>query len=208
MYLDDKQPLEAVPQLEQILARNPNHPEAMARLGQCRYVQGDHGEARRLLEAAAKSLPDDIPVLLHTARLDIEDAQPGKAEDRLRHALAIDPSDTDVRYALVTALRSQSRDPEAERELAEYERHKALLERANHLLQEEAKQSSRDPRPAAEIGGLLLQIRQDRQGLYWMDEALSRDPGYEPAHRALAEYFERKGDPERAAFHRRKLPQK
>ncbi|MBO0700592.1 MAG: hypothetical protein J2P46_19505, partial [Zavarzinella sp.] len=84
-------------------------------------------------------------------------------------------------------------------------KHKALLARANKLLQEEARHPSRDPNPASEIGALLLQIRQVRQGLYWMDEALSRDPDHQPTHQFLAEYFEKKGDSERAALHRRHL---
>ena len=206
MYLDDKQPLQAIPQLERALARNPNDPEAMARLGQCRYLQGDHGEARRLLDAAANGLPDDIPVLLYTARLDIEDGRPDKAEERLRHALAVDPSDTEVRYALVTALRSQARDQEAERRGGRVRAAQGPARAGQPSPPGGGEAVVARPGPAAEIGALLLQIHQDRQGLYWMDEALSRDPGYEPAHRTLAAYFERKGDLERAAFHRRKLP--
>ena len=81
----------------------------------------------------------------------------------------------------------------------------ALLERANKLLQDEARQPTRDPAPASEIGALLLQIHQERQGLYWMDQALVRDPDHQPTHKALAEYFEKKGDAERAALHRRRL---
>ena len=205
MYLEDNDPVQAAPHLDRLLATAPDRAEVLARVGQCRFLQGQHAEARLLLERAVDRLPDDPRVLLFLARLDMEDEEPARAEGRLRRALVADPSDTEIRYTIVTALRLQGRDAAAAAELAEYEQHKALLERANHLLQEEARHpsSSRDPTAASEIGALLLQIGQDRQGLYWMDEALSRNPHYAPAHQALAEYFTRKGDAERAAAHRR-----
>jgi tetratricopeptide (TPR) repeat protein len=205
MYLEDKQPLQALPHLELLLARDPNRPEAQARLGQCKFLQGQPVEARRLLEGAVDKMPTDSPVLLYLARLDIAEQQPARAEQRLRQALALDASDTEARFALVTALQLQKRDAEAAAALAEYDKQKDLLERANTLLQAEARRGSRDPQSAFDIGSLLLSIRHDRQALYWMDEALNRDPAHRPTHQALAEYFERQGDQGRAAFHRRKL---
>ena len=205
MYLEDKDAQHAFPHLEQVLARDPDQAEALAALGQCRFLQGRHAEARQLLETAVVKLPNNSTVLLHLARLDIADHQPARAEVRLRRVLDNDPADTEARYVLVTALKFQNKDAEAAAELAEHDRHKALLERANQLLQEEARHPSRDPKVAFEIGSLLLQIRQEKQGLYWMDEALSWDPAHRPTHQALAEYFELKGDQERAAMHRRRL---
>jgi predicted Zn-dependent protease len=205
MYMEDNDPVEATPHLERLWATSPDRPEVLARLGQARFLQGDHAEARRLLERAVVHLPEDPAVLLFLSKLDLEDGEPARAEARLRAALAADPAATEARYTLVTALRAQRKDAAATAELAEYDRHKAILERANHLLQEEARHPTRDPGPASEIGALLLQIRQDRQGLYWMDEALSRDPNHRPTHQVLAEYFERQGDPDRAAAHRKHL---
>jgi predicted Zn-dependent protease len=207
MYLEDKDPQKALPHLDRLHQKTPDRPEVLARLGVCRFLEGQHPEARRLLERAVAHLPADPSVLLYLARLDMEDREPGQAEGRLRRALDVDPSDTEVRYALVTALQLQGKDQDATAHLGEYDRHKALLERANHLLQEEAKKpsSQRNPGPASEIGALLLQIGQHRQGLYWMDEALARDPEHRPTHQALAEYFEKRGDTERAAVHRKHL---
>lgn len=207
MYLEDKEPLKALPHLEELRARLGDRPEVLARLGQCRYQQGRHAEARDLLERAVEKMPDDPGVLLFLGRLDNEDGHPERAEQRLRRAVAVEPSDTEIRYVLVTSLQLQGRDAEAAREQAEYERHKELLERANHLLQEEARNPAarRDPAAAADIGALLLKIGQHRQGLYWLDEALARDPDYRPAHKVLAEHFEAHGEPQRAAHHRKFL---
>jgi tetratricopeptide (TPR) repeat protein len=205
MYLEDKEPLRALPHLELLLARNPNQPEAQARLGQCRFMQGRHAEARKLLERASAALPHDTTTQLFLARLDIFDQDPARAEKRLRSILASDLSDTEARYTLVTTLRLQRRDAEAEAEMVEYDRQREVLDRANKLLQVEAKHPSRNPQAAFEIGSLLLGIRHDRQGLHWLDEALVRDPNHRATHELLADHFEKIGNRERAAFHRRKL---
>ena len=70
--------------------------------------------------------------------------------------------------------------------LEQYEKHKALLKRANKLLENEAKHPTNDPSPAAEAGAILLRIGQERLGLHWLDQALQRDPGHLPTHQALA----------------------
>jgi Tfp pilus assembly protein PilF len=46
---------------------------------------------------------------------------------------------------------------------------------------------------------------QERQALHWLNQALQLDPDHQPTHRALAEYFEKAGDAEEAAAHRRRL---
>jgi tetratricopeptide (TPR) repeat protein len=205
MFLEDKEPLKALPHLEVLIRRDPSRPEPQARLGECRYLQGRHAEARQLLESVADRLPNDPLVLLYLARLDIDSGQAVRAEERLRKSLALEPSDVEARFTLVTALRMQGRDADSTAELTEYSRQKTALERANLLLQNEAKMASRDPQAAFEIGTLLLQLRRDAQGLHWLHEALLRDPAHQPTHQALAEYFESRGDLDQAATHRKFL---
>jgi tetratricopeptide (TPR) repeat protein len=205
MHLEDHQPQEAAVHLDYLLARYPDRPEVGARLGQCRFLQGRHAEARQLLEEAAARLPDDREVLLHLAKLDVQDGQAARAEARLRHLIELDRSDTEARYVLATALKYQRRDREAAEALAEYERYKDLLTRSNKLLTEESRRPSRDPNRLHELGTILLQMGQERQALHWLNQALQLDPDHQPTHRALAEYFEKAGDAEEAAAHRRRL---
>jgi tetratricopeptide (TPR) repeat protein len=205
MLLEDNQPVDAATHLEYLRTLDPDRPEVNARLGQCRFLQGQHAESRRLLEAAVEKLPNDRYVLLYLARLDIEDRQPARAEERLRKLLDKDQSDTEARYVLVTALKFQRRDREAAENLVRYEQDKVLIDRANKMLQSEAKTPTRDANTAFEIGSLLLQIGQEQQGLHWLNEALSRSADHQPTHAALADYYEKTGDAERAASHRRRL---
>jgi tetratricopeptide (TPR) repeat protein len=205
MLLDDHKPLEAIPHLERLQSQEPGRADVMARLGQCRFLQGRAEEARRLLEAAVKELPNDISVLVHLGKLDLQEGRPAEAEAWLRRALAADPSATEVRYTLVNVLQVQGRRDEAAAELAAYERHKTLLERTNHLLRDEAERPGQPPDVVYELGADLLELGREREGLYWLDQALLRNPGHQPSHKALADYYEKKGDREKAAAHRSRL---
>jgi tetratricopeptide (TPR) repeat protein len=207
MLLEDNDPLAALPHLERLRKADPDSPQVKARLGQCRLAQGKHDEARRLLEEARPEMPDDTPLLIHLAKLDLPN-RPARAERLLRRVLELDPTETDARFTLATALRLQGRLDESAAELARHKEYKALMTRINQLLQDEgrSKGTSRDPAPPTEIGELLLRIGRDRLALYWLDQALERQPRYAPAHRLLAEYYEKKGDRDKAASHRRYLP--
>src|SRR5262249_13355265 len=152
---------------ERLREREPERPEVLARLGQCRYLQGESDEARTLLSAAVVKLPNDTQTLLYLAKLDVEAGRAAEAEARLRHLLKVDPADTEAMFTLVGALKQQEgRDEEARKTLAEYDAQKEALMRANKLLQEEAIHPSKDPNGPSEVGAYLLKVGQERQGLY------------------------------------------
>ena len=69
-----------MPHLEQLLKQRPDNPQVLARLGQCRYLEGKPEEARPLLERARKDLPDDGPLLLHLAKLGAQLTKLDKAQ--------------------------------------------------------------------------------------------------------------------------------
>lgn len=205
IHLDRNLLLEAVPHLERLKKQFPGRPDIMVRLGHCRLLQGQGVEARQLLNAAMKELPDEPALLLNLARLEMQEGRPAEAEQWLRRCLKTDPGDSVARYMLVTSLMNQNRRDEANVALTQYEKNKALQDRVNQLLRDEAKRPSKDARAPSELGALLLDIGQERSGLYWLNQALLRDPGHLATHKALAEHFDRKGQPEKAAAHRRRL---
>jgi tetratricopeptide (TPR) repeat protein len=205
MLLEDKLPNEALPHLQRLRKQVPHSAEIMARLGQCRFLQGEAKEARRLLEAAVKNLPNNPPLLLHLAKLDLLEGKPVAAEKRLRQALKVDPADVEAQYTLATSLQNQGREEEAVVAMDRCEEQKALLKRANQLLSDEAKHPTKDPDSPSEIGNLLLKMGQDKIALYWLNQALRRDPGHQATHKVLAEYYEKKGEQDKAKVHRRQL---
>jgi Tfp pilus assembly protein PilF len=53
-----------------------------------------------------------------------------------------------------------------------------------------------------EIGALFLRNGFTEDGLSWLRTALEQDPAYRPAHQALAEHYQRTGQPDKAERHR------
>ncbi len=205
LWLAKANPPGALPHLERLRRDFPDRPDVLARLGQCRLLQGQTEEARRLLEAAAPRLPHDIPLLINLAKLELQEGRPAQAEQWLRRALEEDPTDTEARYNLATTLRTQGRREEAAAALEQHEKDKARLIRATHLLRDEVDRPTTNPDALCEVGTLFLDSKQERLGLYWLHQALEYDPNHRPTHQALAAYYERKGDRDKAAAHRRRL---
>lgn len=205
MLLEDKQAPEALPHLERLSRQAPDDPRVKARMGMARFLQGRGEEARRLMEAAAPHLPNDPALLVTLANLDVQDGRAAEAEKRLRAVLAAEPSDTEALFVLAAALRLQNRADEATAVLADYERKREVVDRINTLLKDKADSPAATAADYAEIGRLFLQIGRGKFGVYWLERALELDPGHQPAHRALAEHYERKGEADKAAAHRQQL---
>jgi tetratricopeptide (TPR) repeat protein len=204
MYLERSSPLEALPHLELLSKQFPERPDVLARLGQCRFAQGAQEEARRLLERAVDQLPNDPAVLVHLAKLDLQEERPAKAEQWVRRVLTVDPTDTEAEFTLVASLQAQGRWDEAKVALEQYHKDTARLKRVAQLLHQDAEHPSTDPDGLSEVGALFLHTNQ-RVAMYWLQRALERDPGHQPTHKLLAEYYESKGEAEKAATHRRHL---
>lgn len=205
MLLEDKQAPEALPHLERLMRQAPDDPRVQARMGMCRYLQGRSDEARRLMEGAAPHLPKDPALHVALANLDLQEGRATQAEERLRFLLEAEPSDTEALFVLASALRFQNRTKEAGDVLKEYERKRDIINRINDLLKDKADSPLATARDYAEIGQLFFEISNERFGLYWSKRALEKDEGNQAAHRALAAHYEKKGDAETAAAHRRQI---
>jgi Tfp pilus assembly protein PilF len=205
MCMEKSNPLEAQSHLDLLTIQFPDRPDVMARLGQCRFLQGNSEEARRLLEAAVEHMPNDAAVLVYLSRLEMQEGHPAKAESWLRHALEVDPTDAEARFSLVAALQSQDRWDEANATLEQHRKDSALLRRVSQVLKQEADgKPSDDPDALCEVGAAFLGTN-ERVGLYWLRRALERNPEHQPTHKVLAEHYESKGEPEKAAVHRARL---
>jgi tetratricopeptide (TPR) repeat protein len=207
MYLDRSDPLAALPHLEPLQKRFPDRPDIQARLGQCRYLLGEPEEAERLLKAAVEHLPKDSAALIYLGKIQMQATPPraAEAETWLRRALKLDPTDTEVERLLALCLRSQGRTKEAQAMQEQCERDEAALKRVNQTLRDEADKPITDPAALAEVGLLFLRVNNENLANYWLNRALERDADYQPALRALVEYYDKKGQPTKADSYRRKL---
>jgi tetratricopeptide (TPR) repeat protein len=205
MLLEDKQVPDAMPHLEILYRQAPHDARVRARLGMCRFHQGQTKDARQLMEAALVEMPNDGPLLITLAGLDLQEGRAAESERKLRLVLEADPFDTEALFGLASALQFQNRMTEADAVLADHERKRALVTRANAILKDVADSPTATADNYAELGGLFLQMGRDKVGLYWLDRALERAPTNTRAHRALADYYAGKGDRAKAAAHRQQI---
>lgn len=205
IYLEHNDPLAALPHLEQLRKRFPDHPYVQARLGQCRYLQGETEESERLLEAIVEQLPKDSAVLITLAKIKMQAIPPHlhEAEAWLRRALTLDPTDTEAEHLLIRCLQAQGRTEEAQAMQKQYDQDRALLKRVHQTLQQEATNPVTDPATLTEIGLLFLRANNESLAHYWLNRALEHDPDYQPALQALAEHYEKHGQLTKAAAYRR-----
>jgi len=204
LFLERNSPVDALPHLELLYKQTPDRPEVQARLGECRFLRGDHEESRRLLERAVERLPEDTAVLVHLAKLEQQEGRPGPAEQWARRALKVDPTDAEAEFTLAASLEAQGRRDEARAVREQCARHVAMLKRVAQVLHDDAEHSNSDPDALSEVGTAFLPTN-PRVALYWLHRALERDPAHQPTHKVLAEYYEGKGEAEKAASHRRQL---
>jgi tetratricopeptide (TPR) repeat protein len=205
MLLDEKMAADAEPHLDRLVQQAPNDVRVRARLGMCRFLQGKPKEARQLMEAALPEMPNDASLLISLASLDIQEGRPVEAEQRLRLVLAAEPSDLEALFVLAPALQAQKKTAEAAAVLADHERRRVLMGRLNALLRDVADSPTATADNFSEIGSLFLQMDRDSVARYWLDQALERDPTNASAHRALADYYEKKGDRDKADRHRKQV---
>jgi tetratricopeptide (TPR) repeat protein len=198
---------EALPHLERLHRELPDDPEARVALAQCRAVQFKTDEARALLDAVLKDHPDHFDALLQRGDLELNIEQhPAEAEPWLRKALRVKPSDTEACYLLYQCLDQQpDRKPEAERARTRWLQVREIHGRLIHLLRHELPAHPKDAELACEAGRLLLQLNEEKQGLFWLYRALAIHPGHAPSRRALLAYYERTNRPEKAAEQRQLL---
>jgi predicted Zn-dependent protease len=210
IYLERNDPLSALPLLEQLRKQYPDRADVQARLGQCRFMQGEMKEARSLLEDALKQLPTDSATLIYLAKIDIQETPPllTEAERLLRRALELDPTDVETQHLLIRCLESQGRSKEAQTLQRQEEQDRAWLKRVLDTLKQDTEKPVTDPAALADVGLLFLRTKSDKTqslAVYWLNRALESDPDYQPALRALVEHYEKTDQDSKAAVYRRRL---
>ena len=100
--------------------------------------------------------------------------------------------------------RQPERQAEAGKQLQKYRRLESDSERLTLLLKDaKLEKSLQDADVTCEIGDLFLRLGKEELGLHWLNLTLTHHPQHRPAHRLLADYYERKQQPDKAADHRR-----
>jgi tetratricopeptide (TPR) repeat protein len=202
---------EATYEYEKLRALESTNPVVLIGLARCRYSLHEVEDARQLLdEILDRDLsPSEGTVsarkaaLLERGRLALHAGDWAVAEKSLREAASLAPRyDCEPLRALHRCLDSAHKTEEARQVLDEIgEREKEVLEVERLTLR-----SNRVPHDAAllyEIGLRWIRLGREQDGVATLYSVLEEEPRHRPTHEALADYFERTGQPNRALAHRR-----
>jgi predicted Zn-dependent protease len=192
---------EALRHFEHLHRKLGDTPAVLKGLACCRRLQNQPDEARRLLDAVLAQQPRDWRALAERGRLALQFESAAEAEPWLRRAAAAAPNETDVYYSLAQCLEQLGQHREAEEVVARLKRVETDLARMADLCRQIAR-TPHDPALRCEAGIVMMRNGQEMEGLRWLASALEEDPDHPATHQALADYYERIGDAQRAAEHR------
>jgi tetratricopeptide (TPR) repeat protein len=198
---------EAITHYERLLQEQPDHVGVVVGLAHCRHDNQELAAAAQLLDALLTQQPDCLAALVERARVAMHQGKPTEAEKLLQRGALLGPENQDVFYLLYQCLQAQNKEPEAQK----YRAHLRQLEVATAreiTLMARLRDTPRDASLRYEIGMVFLRRGQTQEGLHWLRGALEIEPAHEPSHAALADFFERTGQPSQALEHRKWLAKK
>jgi tetratricopeptide (TPR) repeat protein len=130
---DEKLQSEAEAQFQAALAANPNDEKSQLMLGKIAERKGDLKAAYTADSRAIAMQPDDPDACAELAKILVNMDQPDKARTLLNHAVAIDPMNYTAHYRLSSLDRAEGKTDEAKKELAEYQKYKAMKDKLRDL---------------------------------------------------------------------------
>jgi predicted Zn-dependent protease len=196
-------PWDALLEYEQLRPGRPADPDVLLGLARCRFSLRAVGEARRLLDELLERQPDHRAALLERGRLALHAGQFADAEGWLRRAADAAPGyDSQPHRVLARCLEAAHKTGEARRCVGEAGRREANVLRVERLTAR-SNRGPANPVQRFEIATELMRLGREEDGVAVLLFVLEQEPRFGPAHAALADYFERTGQPARAARHRR-----
>jgi predicted Zn-dependent protease len=126
---------EAARQYQQALVVNPFDEQSECRLGDIAVRNDDLKQAQERYARAVQLRPNDPDANLGLAKVLMAMGQPQKAQPLLERAIQLDPTSAVAHFRLSTVYRQTGRTDDAKRELAEYEKYKAMKEKLENLYQ-------------------------------------------------------------------------
>jgi tetratricopeptide (TPR) repeat protein len=196
-------PWEALTEYERLCKEQPADSDVLLGLARCRYNLNEPGEARRLLDALLERSPDHAAALMERGRVAFHAGALTEAEGWLSRAVALaPPCDLEALRLLCRCLEDNHKGEEAGRRAGQLREREADLLRVDRRVLE----ANRNPTDVAlryEIALEQMRLGREREGVAALFLVLEQQPRHGPAHTALADYFERTGQPARAARHRR-----
>lgn len=169
------------------LASCEESPEMLAVWANCAYALGDPESAREKAERALKLDPHQRLGILVLGKLAFDARDYRGAVEMLSQAVEAAPTDYQLRYTLVTALRAAGEPERAEKELAQVEELRGVQERIDGLLQR-AIAEPYDAEIRYQLGLLAVRLKMERIAESWFKAAVALNPRHRLAQIELAKH--------------------
>lgn len=165
-----------------------NLPVAATREAACCRRLGRGPEARRLLEWATRSYPEDREARVELALVELLDRQPAAAIPLLERVLEVHPEHPDANQALGQALQATGDAEAAQRHFLAASQAQGQLNRIGDLTWKVIENPD-DVETRCEIAVLQLKYGSEPAALDWFESVFDLAPDYEPAVQALVAHF-------------------
>jgi tetratricopeptide (TPR) repeat protein len=204
--LEQKEVAKALEQYDYLSANGYRSRGVLLGLARCHVGLGHVDQARAILDDLVARYARDHEVLGERGRLALnQERRPAFAEKWLRESVKIYPYNRTTMHALYLCLKQQ-RDPakkaEADKLKVRLDQLKQDLEKLDELTVQRLPKDPRNPNLMCEIAALAMRNGEEAHGVYWYNKALQIDPNHAAANRALADYYDKKGDKEQANRYR------
>jgi tetratricopeptide (TPR) repeat protein len=120
---------EAEKEYQAALAVDPHDNKAECKLGDLAALRGDQKAATEHYQRALELQPNDAEAMIGLAKSLMTLNQPEKAMPLLEQAVKLDPTNAVAHFRLSTLYRKMGKGDDATRELAEYQKYKAMREK-------------------------------------------------------------------------------
>lgn len=196
---------EAQPHLEYLSRRFPENLMVQVYLARVQDRQGHSEEAEKILDAVLARQPRYAPALAERGKLALRAEQFEQAEKWLREASTLEPGDFQAHYQLSQCLEKVGKSEEAQKEQAHLQQIEDDIKQIQEIANGRLEAQPHNVELHYRAGTIALRAGSVEEGLRWLHSALKEDPNHQPTHKALMEYYQRRGDFGRAREHRQKL---
>jgi predicted Zn-dependent protease len=196
------QPREAATHLQALVERYPGNPEVLMAQARLAVYRAQPAEAKQVLRRLLTLKPNHVNALVALGRLEYRHGDPRDALICLNQAVEIQPYKLEAWEALAWCHAALGEPAEENRCLVEYARVGRELGEATRLalLVRQEKTDELDLR--IELAERYERLHDTARAIEWRLCTLHLAPQHAATHRALADLFERTGQPHRAARHR------